>query len=141
MASSLPGNWKTSSSGGPSIESTAGELETRGWRRAVRANGACLPNWAPRHLARSRPMASIWKQPACVDMLTRIHIGTTVAHLGIEFLEVGDDFLSARVPVDVRTRQPVESCFLSFADGARIEAMTTSTLVPSSSSPGRSAWA
>ena len=55
-------------------------------------------------------------------MLTRIHIGTTVAHLGIEFLEVGDDFLSARVPVDVRTRQPVESCFLSFADGARSRA-------------------
>ena len=52
-------------------------------------------------------MASIWKQPASVDVLTRIHIGTTVAHLGIEFLEVGEDFLSARVPVDARTRQPV----------------------------------
>jgi uncharacterized protein (TIGR00369 family) len=27
-------------------------------------------------------------------------------HLGIEFVEVGPDFLSARVPVDERTRQP-----------------------------------
>ena len=26
--------------------------------------------------------------------------------MGIEFLEVGDDFLVARVPVDARTRQP-----------------------------------
>ena len=33
-------------------------------------------------------------------------MGTTVAHLGIEFLEVGDDFITARVPVDGRTLQP-----------------------------------
>ena len=31
---------------------------------------------------------------------------TATAHLGIEFLEVGDDFITARVPVDTRTRQP-----------------------------------
>jgi uncharacterized protein (TIGR00369 family) len=52
-------------------------------------------------------MPSIWKQPASVDMLTAIHVGTTVAHLGIEFLEVGDDFIRARAPVDARTRQPM----------------------------------
>jgi 1,4-dihydroxy-2-naphthoyl-CoA hydrolase len=28
------------------------------------------------------------------------------AHLGIEFVELGDDFLSAKMPVDERTRQP-----------------------------------
>jgi uncharacterized protein (TIGR00369 family) len=33
-------------------------------------------------------------------------VGTAIAHLGIEFLEVGDDFISARVPVDSRTCQP-----------------------------------
>ena len=27
-------------------------------------------------------------------------------HLGIEFTDVGDDFITARVSVDVRTRQP-----------------------------------
>lgn len=27
-------------------------------------------------------------------------------HLGIEFVEIGDDFLKARMPVDHRTRQP-----------------------------------
>ena len=51
-------------------------------------------------------MASIWKQPVSVESLTRIHVDTTVAHLGIEFLEVGDDYIRARAPVDARTRQP-----------------------------------
>ena len=52
-------------------------------------------------------MTAIWKQPVSVDSLTAIHVNTTVAHLGIEFLEVGDDFIRARAPVDARTRQPV----------------------------------
>jgi 1,4-dihydroxy-2-naphthoyl-CoA hydrolase len=52
-------------------------------------------------------MASIWKQPASVDILKAIHVDTAVALLGIEFLEVGDDFIRARVPVDSRTRQPM----------------------------------
>ena len=52
-------------------------------------------------------MAAIWKQPVSVQSLTEIHLNTTVAHLGIEFLEVGDNFIRARAPVDARTRQPV----------------------------------
>ena len=48
----------------------------------------------------------IWKQPVSVEHLTAIHIDTAVAALGIEFLEVGDDFIKARVPVDKRTKQP-----------------------------------
>jgi 1,4-dihydroxy-2-naphthoyl-CoA hydrolase len=51
-------------------------------------------------------MPTIWKQPVSVRILTDIHIDTAVARLGIEFLEVGDDFIRARVPVDTRTRQP-----------------------------------
>jgi len=51
-------------------------------------------------------MTSIWKQPVTVQLLTEHHVGTTVAHLGIEFLEVGDDYIRARAPVDARTRQP-----------------------------------
>jgi len=31
---------------------------------------------------------------------------TAASHLGIEFLEIGDDSLTGRVPVDARTRQP-----------------------------------
>jgi 1,4-dihydroxy-2-naphthoyl-CoA hydrolase len=54
-------------------------------------------------------MTSIWKQPnlATVASLTTMHIDTAAARLGIEFLEVGDDFIRGRVPVDSRTRQPV----------------------------------
>jgi len=48
----------------------------------------------------------IWKKPISVAELTGIHVDTAVAHLGIEFLEVGDDFIRARVPVDSRTKQP-----------------------------------
>ena len=52
-------------------------------------------------------MAAIWKRPVSVESLTAIHVGTTVEHLGIQFLEVGDDFIRARAPVDSRTRQPM----------------------------------
>lgn len=51
-------------------------------------------------------MTAIWKQPISVEILTEIHRETAVARLGIEFLEVGSDFVKGRVPVDERTRQP-----------------------------------
>lgn len=49
---------------------------------------------------------SIWKQTVTVQLLTANSINTATDHLGIEFIEVGDDFISARVPVDHRTIQP-----------------------------------
>jgi uncharacterized protein (TIGR00369 family) len=51
-------------------------------------------------------VAVIWNAPLTVEMLTSLCADTAVAHLGIEFLEVGDAFLRARVPVDARTCQP-----------------------------------
>ncbi len=48
----------------------------------------------------------IWKQDISVDLLTQANANCAVGHLGIEFLEVGDDFIRARVPVDSRTTQP-----------------------------------
>ena len=48
----------------------------------------------------------IWTTPITTDILAAIHADTAVAHLGIEFLEVGDDYIRGRVPVDTRTRQP-----------------------------------
>ena len=51
-------------------------------------------------------MAAIWTRPVSVELLTESHKGTAPEHLGIEFLEVGDDFITARVPVDHRTKQP-----------------------------------
>lgn len=51
--------------------------------------------------------SAIWQRPLSVEILTAVHVNTTVAHLGIEFLEVGDNFIRARAPVDSRTRQPL----------------------------------
>ena len=48
----------------------------------------------------------IWKQAISVESLTANNANSAVSHLGIEFLEVGDDFIRARMPVDNRTIQP-----------------------------------
>lgn len=51
-------------------------------------------------------MASIWKKPFTVELASRSGQGTAVSHLGIEILEIGDDYIRGRVPVDERTKQP-----------------------------------
>lgn len=48
----------------------------------------------------------IWLERPTLEGLHDIHVGTAVAHLGIEFTEVGDDWLAGRIPVDQRTVQP-----------------------------------
>ena len=48
----------------------------------------------------------ICKKEISIEELTQSHVDTAVATLGIEFLEIGDDFIRARVPVNKRTRQP-----------------------------------
>lgn len=41
-----------------------------------------------------------------LDALTRIGTKALPAHLGIEFVDCGDDWITARMPVDERTHQP-----------------------------------
>lgn len=48
----------------------------------------------------------IWTKRPTVDDLDQLHRDTVVAILGIEFTEVGDDYLCAKMPVDARTKQP-----------------------------------
>jgi 1,4-dihydroxy-2-naphthoyl-CoA hydrolase len=48
----------------------------------------------------------IWKSLRSVVQLNAGRGGTMMEHLGIEFTEVGDDFIRATMPVDGRTRQP-----------------------------------
>ena len=48
----------------------------------------------------------IWQKPVSVEILTQGTANTADTHLGIEFVEVGDDYIVGRVPVDARTRQP-----------------------------------
>ncbi|HEX4299296.1 MAG TPA: hotdog fold thioesterase [Gammaproteobacteria bacterium] len=49
---------------------------------------------------------SIWFKPFSVEDLNAYQQQTLVSHLGIRYTEVGDDFLSASMPVDQRTKQP-----------------------------------
>ena len=42
-----------------------------------------------------------------VKMLNQTRTRTLVEHLGIEFTEVGMDYITARMPVDQRTHQPL----------------------------------
>lgn len=51
--------------------------------------------------------APIWfNKDLTIEMLAVFGPGTIAEHLGIEWVELGPDFLKARMPVDHRTRQP-----------------------------------
>ena len=49
----------------------------------------------------------IWKEPITLDLANQRGKNTMVEHLGIEMIEIGDDFMKARMPVDHRTHQPI----------------------------------
>jgi len=49
---------------------------------------------------------TIWKKPISLEACNQTSENTAVTHLGIEFTQIGDDYLRGRVPVDERTRQP-----------------------------------
>ena len=49
---------------------------------------------------------AIWQKTISLDLLNQGALNTAISRLGIEFTEVGDDFLRGRVPVDERTVQP-----------------------------------
>ena len=50
---------------------------------------------------------AIWQTPFSLEDLTLRGKNTLSDHLGIAFIERGDDFLKARMPVDHRTLQPI----------------------------------
>ncbi len=49
---------------------------------------------------------SIWFVQPTYDLFTAQSRGTMIEHLAIEFIAAGEDFVSARMPVDARTVQP-----------------------------------
>ena len=53
-----------------------------------------------------RKLMSIWRTQTSPDVLNQMVTMTMVDHLGIEFLEIGDDYVKARMPVDRRTIEP-----------------------------------
>lgn len=50
-------------------------------------------------------MTSIWTHQPAIEELNKRGKNTLVEPLGIEFTEVGDDYIAARMPVDARTHQ------------------------------------
>ncbi|PCK00380.1 MAG: thioesterase [Zetaproteobacteria bacterium] len=48
----------------------------------------------------------IWFKDYKIDYLEGLRNANMGTHIGFEFIEVGDDFLSGRIPVDHRTTQP-----------------------------------
>lgn len=73
---------------------------------------------------------SIWfNKELSVDHFSQIGNGTMAEYIGIEWTELGDNFLKARMPVDHRTKQPYgllhggASCVLAETIGSVASAM------------------
>lgn len=49
---------------------------------------------------------AIWHDSFSLELVEQHSRDTLVSHLGIEFVEAGDDYVTARMPVDARTQQP-----------------------------------
>ena len=49
----------------------------------------------------------IWHADPDLDTANRLSADSAISRLGIEFTEIGDDHLAARMPVDSRTRTPL----------------------------------
>jgi 1,4-dihydroxy-2-naphthoyl-CoA hydrolase len=49
---------------------------------------------------------AIWHHRPDLDQANELSAGSAIGHLGIVFTELGPDHLTARMPVDRRTRQP-----------------------------------
>ncbi|MBK1872296.1 hotdog fold thioesterase [Marinobacter sp. 1-3A] len=49
---------------------------------------------------------AIWTRTPDLEHLAKASANTAVSHMGIEYTEVGDDYVTGRIPVDERTVQP-----------------------------------
>ena len=49
----------------------------------------------------------VFTSAVTLEKLNALSANTMVAHLGIEYTRIGEDYLEARMPVDHRTQQPL----------------------------------
>ncbi|MFJ5160721.1 hotdog fold thioesterase [Pantoea sp. NPDC088449] len=49
---------------------------------------------------------AMWKRSIDLETLNKLGENSLVAHVGIVFTVIGEDYLEATMPVDVRTQQP-----------------------------------
>ena len=72
---------------------------------------------------------AIWQKPLTLDGLNNDNPAGAAVNSGIEFTAFGDDFLTARMPIDERTRQPYgilhggSSCLLAETVGSCASAL------------------
>ena len=50
---------------------------------------------------------SFWKTPISLEAISKRGENTLMSFLGIEFTDIGEDYLIAKMPVDNKTRQPL----------------------------------
>jgi uncharacterized protein (TIGR00369 family) len=66
----------------------------------------------PRNMETSRPggalptSTAIWHGNPDLEYANKMSAHSAIGHLGIEFTDIGADYLTGRMPVDDRTRQP-----------------------------------
>jgi len=48
----------------------------------------------------------IWQKPISLELLNTLNAGSAAHHMGLEFTELGDDFIQARLHVERKTMQP-----------------------------------
>ncbi|SOB77054.1 uncharacterized domain 1-containing protein [Marinobacter sp. LV10R510-11A] len=49
---------------------------------------------------------AIWTVKPDLEYMAKASANTAVSHMGIEYTEIGDDYVTGRIPVDKRTVQP-----------------------------------
>lgn len=49
----------------------------------------------------------IWQKEISLELLNQRGSNTLAEHIGIEFIEIGNNYLMATMPVDHRTKQPI----------------------------------
>lgn len=49
----------------------------------------------------------VWKHKPSLDILNEMMKNTLVEHLGIQIVEIGDNYIKATMPVESRTKQPM----------------------------------
>lgn len=52
-------------------------------------------------------MATIWKKQVDIEVLNKLSANTMGETLDMKFVEIGDDYIKASMPVDKRTHQPL----------------------------------
>ncbi|HMJ68001.1 MAG TPA: hotdog fold thioesterase [Cyclobacteriaceae bacterium] len=53
------------------------------------------------------PSPAFTSKGVTLQQLNKLSANTMVEHLGIEYTEIGENFISAKMPVDKRTHQPL----------------------------------